>query len=284
MNNAPEASQWISLKQFSRAGVMERDILGAAVLLNSQGLVKKWGGEVTTFARSLLKPWQMKAISKTLDESLNLEQKAISLSSHNGTLAHREVAQSILAGSQRQLQTPASEALGGGDEPVGPWTHPCSGKHAGILKACDHEDWPDDYLQESHPYHGAFMQELRRHLGVDWQAQAVAPDGCGLPNMAMSLEEMARLFCSLSEERERDWIWAAMKTHPELIGGKGRWDSEVCAKSLPVVAKEGADGLLGVSFEAEGEHFGFVLKLAHGYDGALLKEISKELLKDQIAL
>src|ERR1041385_4546839 len=66
----------------------------------------------------------------------------------------------------------------------------------------------------------------------------------------MTVTDLAKLFANLVTERHDDWIWDAMVEHPDLIGGFNRLDSTILkACHGRVIAKEGADGLLGLALE-----------------------------------
>ena len=80
---------------------------------------------------------------------------------------------------------------------------------------------------------------------------------------------LARLFAGLCTTRDDDWIWEAMMRHPDLVGGFDRLDSTILkACEGRVLAKEGADGLLGMSILHEDfpNGLGIVVKIAHGWD------------------
>jgi hypothetical protein len=85
----------------------------------------------------------------------------------------------------------------------------------------------------------------------------------------MTVNELAALYASLVTERQNDWVWEAMTQHPDLIGGFNRLDSTII-KSCEgkVVAKEGADGLLGLAILHPDypDGLGVVIKIAHGWD------------------
>ena len=69
--------------------------------------------------------------------------------------------------------------------------------------------------------------------------------------------------------RREDWIWEAMVRHPDLVGGFNRLDSTIIKVGEGrVVAKEGADGLLGLSIVHPDppEGLGVVIKIAHGWN------------------
>ena len=100
-------------------------------------------------------------------------------------------------------------------------------------------------------------------------AKRGARDGCGLPTQSNTVTELALLFAGLAKTKDEDWIWDAMVEHPDLIGGFNRLDSTILkACHGAVIAKEGADGLLGLAIEHPEypEGLGVVVKIAHGWN------------------
>jgi L-asparaginase II len=73
---------------------------------------------------------------------------------------------------------------------------------------------------------------------------ATAVDGCGVVTFALSLERMAASFARLGELDGADRILAAMRAHPELVGGEGSLDTDLMRRQPGWVAKGGAEGLL----------------------------------------
>jgi len=150
------------------------------------------------------------------------------------------------------------------------WYNTCSGEHAAILKACKLRGWSRaGYTLPQHPFFRAYLDEMRRVLGDDWQPLRVARDGCGLPTISNTVTELALLYARLAGRRDEDWIWEAMMRYPDIIGGFNRLDSTILkACGGQVLAKEGADGLLGLSI-VHPDHpagLGVVIKIAHGWN------------------
>src|SRR4030095_17170417 len=70
-------------------------------------------------------------------------------------------------------------------------------------------------------------------------------------------------------EKDEDGIWKAMVPHPDLSGVFSRLASTILkACGGRVLAKEGADGLLGLSIEHPEypDGLGVVVKIAHGWN------------------
>jgi L-asparaginase II len=222
----------------------------------------------------MMKPITLKIFADDVAELFSWEQKAISVSSHNGDTEHVAAAQSILAPSERGLmQTPLDVPLvqfGRQVRRKRRWYHCCSGEHAAILRGCRLRGWPRaGYTLPHHEVFQAFIDVLRRTLGEDWNPVRVARDGCGLPTASNTVSELALLYARLAVEKDEDWIWEAMVRHPDLIGGFNRLDSTIIkAGEGSVIAKEGADGLLGLSIIHPDypDGLGVVIKIAHGWN------------------
>jgi len=278
--------EWEPLVDYRRAGVSETTIHGAVAWATPSGEVHSFGGNVLCYGRSMMKPFMVKPLAAALAPITTSEQRAIVVSSHNGTAQHVQVAQSLLEENEWGLmQTPLDVPLvqfGRQVRRPRRWYHCCSGEHAGILKACRALGWPrTGYLLPTHPFFAAYLGELKRHLGADWEPKRVARDGCGLPTVSNTVGELARLCAGLARTRDEDWIWTAMTTHPDLVGGFGRLDSTIikCCEGR-VVAKEGADGLLGMSILHPDfpEGLGVVVKIAHGWNAQATWYVARAIL------
>ena len=266
--------EWEPLVDYRRHDVSETTIHGAVAWASGGKLVHSFGGNVLCYGRSMMKPVIMKVFAPTLDPVTTWEQKAIAVSSHNGTTEHVQAAQSLLPEHEWGLmQTPLDVPLvqfGRQVRRPRRWYHTCSGEHAAILRGCRLLGWNRaGYTLPHHPFFQAYVAQLRRFLGADWQPVRVARDGCGLPTVSNTVSELAMLFAGVAATRNDDWIWDAMVQHPDLIGGFNRLDSTILkACGGRVLAKEGADGLLGLAIQHADfpAGLGVVIKIAHGWD------------------
>ena len=266
--------EWQPLVDYRRNGVSETTIHGAVAWASGGRVVHSFGGNVLCYGRSMMKPLTMKVFASELDACLSGQQKAISLASHNGDTEHVAAAQSILSESEWGLmQTPLDVPLvqfGRQVRRARRWFHCCSGEHAAILRGCREKGWNRaGYTLPQHPLFAAYLDVLRRWLGQDWEPLVVSRDGCGLPTVSNTVSELSILFAGLAQSRDEDWIWGAMMDHPDLVGGFDRLDSTIL-KSCGgrVLAKEGADGLLGLSVIHPDypEGLGITIKIAHGWN------------------
>jgi L-asparaginase len=275
-------TQFDILLQRNRGPIAEILVHGSLCWMHGDKIIHTVGDDPLIYGRSLMKPFQVKVFTRELSD-LSPQQQAISVSSHSGTQQHIDLAKSLLPPAHwAKLQTPSSLPLGGGSNEKSRWHHPCSGKHAAIIRGCLQKGWStDDYLSQQHPYHQAYMQQLQLAIGCEQHTLVACPDGCGLPTLGHRVSELARSFSYLANTRDNDWIWSAMTTHPWLIGGDNRMDSEIMlATGGKVLAKEGADGLLALAIcdERYPQGLGIVLKIAHGRDESSMKLIGAKIL------
>ena len=279
-------TSWPKLLEYKRNGISEVVAHGAISWFTGQNEIHEAGGSNILYGRSLTKPFQIKGVAGVLDRELSIEAKALSVASHGSEPMHLSTLRTYLnPQKETQLLTPPSMPLGAGvkaDKPSALY-HPCSGKHAAILRACELNGWPTtDYTSPSHPYHAVYLAELRKVFGPAWQPDAMAKDGCGLPTYSMTVTELAHLYSSLAVTRNDDWIWNAMTERPEIVGGTGRLDTNIMkACGGRVLAKEGADGLLGLTILHPDfkSGLGIAIKIAHGWDPKAMGFIASAILR-----
>jgi L-asparaginase len=275
---------WEPLVDYRRHGVSETTIHGAVAWASGGEIVHSFGGNVLCYGRSMMKPLMLKVFTEELEDA-TWEQKAISLASHNGDAMHVSAAQSLLPESEWGfMQTPLDVPLiqfGRQVRRPRRWFHTCSGEHAALLAGCKKKGWSQaGYLLPHHPFFSAYLKQIQRFLGDDWSPARVARDGCGLPTVSNTVSELALLFSGLVAHREEDWIWEAMHRHPDLVGGFNRLDSTILKSSPRVLAKEGADGLLGLAIEHPDypQGLGIVIKIAHGWNAQATWYIARAIL------
>ena len=159
------------------------------------------------------------------------------------------------------------------DTPLPVWSN-CSGKHAMMLATAKHRGLPlETYLEPEHPV----QVEIRRHVallaGVDVGEVGIGVDGCSAPAFAVPLGAMALslsrfgapddLPADVAEAARR--IAAAMHAHPFMVGGPGRFDTDLMESSATcLLAKAGAEGVHGTI--APDARLGLVVKAEDGRD------------------
>ena len=144
--------------------------------------------------------------------------------------------------------------------------HNCSGKHAAFLATCKKMNWPlDNYLQGTHPLQIEINRRISELLKLPADDLIAARDDCGSPTLSLSLSKIAFLYAHLSgsNHSELEQISRAMMRQPELIGGEGRFDTEVIKRAHgQLICKGGSEGIQCLS--KVGESMGIAIKVEDG--------------------
>lgn len=276
---------WVPLVDFRRNGVSENTIHGAISWYSGDQCIHSFGGNVLCYGRSMMKPFYVKVFAEELKD-LNDKQKAISVSSHNGSVQHVEAAQSLLSESEWPLmQTPLDLPLvqfGRQVRRPRRWFNNSSGHHAALLKGARLKGWNRaGYTLPSHPLFKEYLKIVKRYLGESYEPKRIARDGDGLPTIAMTVNELAKCYAGLVQNKNEDWIWDAFIKDPDMVGGFNRLDTTVMKSCHgKVIAKEGADGLLGLAIDHPDfkEGLGVVIKIAHGWNPQATWYVARSIL------
>jgi L-asparaginase II len=216
---------------------------------------------LVTFFRSSAKPiqaLQLVRVRPDLDDRL----VAIACASHRAEPEQIQAVRDLLAAG------PATEddlelGLQEGRPPERIY-HNCSGKHAGMLAVCRARGWPTEgYRLPDHPLQQAILGEVTAVAGA---TPATGTDHCSVVTFALPLERMASMFSRLIELDGGARVAAAMRAHPQLIGGEGSLDTNLMRSGPGWLAKGGAEGLLcGIAPDGAA----FALKAEDGNSRAL---------------
>jgi len=219
-----------------------------------------------TFIRSALKPFQaIPFISSGAAEVIGCEGKglAICCGSHTGTTAHAREAFRLLWDSDVNvdfLQCPKP------NPEKSPLEHNCSGKHAAFLATCKKMGWGlENYLQGEHPLQIEILRRVGELLGIPPAELVAARDDCGAPTLLLQIDQMALLYAQLggANHAELEKIIRAMLSHPELVAGTGRFDTELMLRAhKQLVSKGGSEGIQCISRVGEG--MGIAIKVEDG--------------------
>lgn len=312
---------WQPLYTIYRSGEAEVTVHGLVSVVDRTGSETALAGDTSAFlwTRSLLKPWQLLGhleSVKTSYPALNTSHLALMLSSQDGEPHHIELLNEIMdigGVTKSALRCPEAFPMSDlskchavvADQGASPMFNGCSGKHLGfILAAKAAGRGIDDYLNPD----GIQFQPIKEMLG--WMLNKDAgqfkstTDGCLLPNYGCSARELAWMYAQLVSEpaklshakpsdRIQEMIrnWSEPKKlmlqHPELVGGSRRLDTRIMSGDVfktesAVVAKEGAEGLLGVGIEPTGkfpEGLGLLVKIASGYNSQHLETVIREVVR-----
>ena len=271
----------VPLVRVIRSGVEESVHLGHAVVCDADGRVIASAGdpERTVFARSSMKPLQAAVSLSRSDELPSSDLVAVMCASHNGEPEHVRAVRRLLRGAglaPSDLRCPADLPSRPQDAAHAPGPrrifHNCSGKHAGMLRACTASGWPlETYRSASHPLQRAVLRAVVRVSGVE--RPAVGVDGCGVPVHGLPLRAMATVFARLTRPhrlgriaRHASAAVEAMTEHPFLVAGTGRTDTALMQAVPGVVTKVGAEGLFCAGIGGSG--LGVAVKIADGGDRA----------------
>jgi len=251
-----------------REGIIESQHQAQAVVCDDRGRVLSTAGnpESAFFVRSALKPFQALAVTTTgVSERYKLNDRdlAIICASHRGTTEQVRQVFNILWRCDVDptvLQCPTP--LGG----CSPLQNNCSGKHAGMLAVCQHQNWPlETYLRRSHPVQQLILSKIAELSKMPAAEFISARDDCGAPTYFMQLDQMAALYARLSSGTSlaMERIVRAMTHHPALVAGQGHFDTELMQLSQgELVSKTGAEGVQCIGRISEG--MGLAIKVTDG--------------------
>jgi L-asparaginase II len=239
--------------------------------------------EAYVYLRSSAKPLQALPLilSGAADDfGLTDEELAVACASHNAEEPHLATVRSILekAGlSEDDLQSGAHPPMYGpaaaklvreGEEPR-PIHGNCSGKHAGMLAVCVHEGYETlGYRDPGHPLQRRILRLIAEVCGVEEDEVLIAGDNCGVPTFALPLRSFATGLARIATGDELPDPLAgaalrlrdAMRSHPFMVAGTGRFDTELM-EHTHLLVKGGAEAVLAVG---DPEGWGMALKVSDG--------------------
>lgn len=198
---------------------------------------------------------------------------ALACSSHNGEDAHASLAASMLARAGRSVDTLECGAHWSFDQATlihqartlgnpNALHNNCSGKHAGFICACCHQDIdPKGYVGYDHPLQRQIRDTMESLTGAVLGADNCGTDGCSIPTYAVPLRGLAHGFAKmatgvgLSAERAKasKRLFAACMAEPFYVAGTGR----ACTKIMEIApgrifAKTGAEGVFCAAVPEQG--------------------------------
>jgi len=239
-----------------------------AVVCDERGRLLMRAGDVqhTSFIRSSLKPFQAQTFvsSGAVDAFGGGERAmAIACASHDGGVDKAREAFQVLWSADVDISFLRCPCPNGKDSPL---QHNCSGKHAAFLASCRRMGWPlEGYLDKDHPLQKELFQRVAELLGLPVDELISACDDCGAPTLKLPLSQMALLYAHLGAGNlpNLERLVRAMQTHPDLVAGEGRFDTELMRRSLNVlVSKGGSEGIQCIARVGEG--LGLAIKVEDG--------------------
>jgi len=251
-----------------REGIIESLHQVHALVCDNRGRILSFAGhcETASFIRSALKPFQaLPTVKSGAFEQFQLTDKdlAIMCSSHQGTVQQARQVFNILWRADIEptaLQCPIPSGK------RSPLEHNCSGKHAGMLAACQQYGWPlSQYLRHRSPIQELILKGVGELLQMPGAEFIGVQDDCGAPTYFMQLSQMATLYAHLSsgDDLYLERISRAMTHYPEMVAGEGSFDTELMkATNGEIVSKSGAEGVQCIGRIGEG--MGLAIKALDG--------------------
>ena len=290
--------------EFGRGGIAESIHYGAIAVVDAFGNLIAWYGdpEAVTYLRSTAKPFQvLPLLENGGKEYYNLEDRDIAImsASHSGTDLHVEAVRNLqrktgvsekdlLCGTHNPFHRASAQALRDRHEKPTPNQHNCSGKHTGMLAAENmgnkyiySSHTQNTYIELNHPVQKSILDTFAYMCGLEPENVSVGVDGCSAPNYAVPLSRAALAYARLCDPDEGEvqplarseacrQVTSAMMSHPDLIGGPGRFDTLLMEVTTgKIVAKRGAEGYQGVgvfpgAISPDSSSLGIALKIADG--------------------
>ena len=271
-------------------------ICAAAVVDHDGHLIAQLGSaEFETFSRSSLKPFQaLPTVLRGFPDRFGLTDRhlAVICASHSGEDRHVNTVREILdvlgatdddlqCGVHVPLHLRTSDDTIPARDTFSPIHNNCSGKHAGMLALAKILDVPfTGYLDPQSPVQQLIRSRVAGILGLDAEAMPFGVDGCSVPNYLVPLRALAygyaRLAATAGDKPARDEecfdgchrIVAAMRKHPEMISGEGRFDLNLArATNGRVFSKAGGEAVECVGIPEKG--WGVAVKILDGASRAV---------------
>jgi L-asparaginase II len=283
----------VKLVEVTRGDIVESIHRGDIAVVNSNGnLIYKLGDiNHLCYMRSASKPIQViAALEAGIVEKygLSLAEIALAMSSHSGERIHIATLKSImqktgisedalLCGTHEPLGIEAARKLISDGIIPNSLHCNCSGKHLGQLAAVKAKGLPlNDYNKLGGGIQPEILDIISAFSGVEASAIKLGIDGCGIPVYGIPLMNIALSYANLCSnsfkngkyDRSREYVLKAMTTHPEMIGGKGRFDTELISHfGDRLIGKFGDEGVYCIGLIGKGT--GIALKIEDGHTRAV---------------
>lgn len=268
----------------TRGDVVESQHRVHAAVVDARDCLIAGAGDARRFThwRSCAKPFQIMPLLETGgfdDLHWGDDELALACASHGGEPEHVAIAERMLSaigleegdlacGPHEPLSARGAKFLREAGERPTRLHNNCSGKHAAMLAAAYTAGWPMyGYERPSHDVQQRCLRSVAQWTGLAVDDIAIAVDGCGVAEFAMSLEHMARAYSRLARAARTagvpSRVLGAMRTRPFLVGGTDRFDSILIEETDGrVVAKIGAEGVHSAAVLDQG--IGVAIKVEDG--------------------
>jgi L-asparaginase II len=241
---------------------------GAGAVVDADGATVMMFGDIErpVYPRSAVKAFQaLPLIESGAADRLGLGAREIALAcaSHAGAHEHVAVARGMLAKAGRDEsalecgahwplgEAAARELARSGATPTALHNN-CSGKHAGfVCVACAQGLDPSGYVAPDHPVQREVTAAIADVTRTRLREETRGVDGCSIPTYAIPLRALALGFARFATGQGLAQVRAnaaarireAVGVHPAIVGGAGRFDTEIMtALGSRVFTKTGAEG------------------------------------------
>jgi len=268
----------IVLAEVTRGSIVESMHLGDVAVVDKTGKLLYYAGDPgkVTYMRSAAKPLQAIAyVERGGPERFGLggQEIAVTCASHSGQDVHVEAVYSILkkigldesylqCGTHSPFHRPTARRMAAEGRKSTAVHCNCSGKHSGMLTlsvmlgADAHK-----YLDAAGPVQRTILETASEMMGVAPDSVILGIDGCGVPVYGVPLTAMALGFARLSDPsglslrraRAVETISRAMRSHPQIVAGTGRFTTDLLAQAGDrILAKSGAEAVYCIALAGKG--------------------------------
>jgi L-asparaginase II len=284
-----------ALVEVTRGSTVESIHYGAFIVVDSDGkvLASRGAPDLLTYPRSSMKPFQLMPFLESggIERfGFTTEEIAIMCASHSGTDLHVSVLErmhkkigiredDLMCGVHWPSDAKTRQAMRSAGKTPTPFRHNCSGKHTGMLAYAQMEGFDKkSYLDPAHPVQVRIRETLAEMLGMSPEDLPLGIDGCSAPVYGIPLQNMAKAVALLAdpkhlgESRKKvcNTITSAMMSHPLMVAGPGKFDTDLMATAAgKVFSKGGAEGyqIIGVKpdvLRSGSSGLGIAIKIADG--------------------
>jgi L-asparaginase II len=259
------------LAEVRRGLIVESRHRGAIIAVEPDGRViaELGDGSLITSTRSTIKPIQaIPFITSGAADRYDVAERelAAACASHEGEPIHTETVTRMLeragldesalgCGAHAPYNQETARRLERDGLPFTQIHNNCSGKHAAMLMTAAHQGLAiQDYTSPDHPIQQEIISVMARLGDLDRELPT-AIDGCSAPTFGVPLRSIAKAFARLvspssvsSDIRQASSrLGRAMINHPEMVGGTGRFDTDLLRASRgKLVCKVGAEAVYGI--------------------------------------
>lgn len=278
----------VPLVEVTRGSITECIHRGNVVVVNNKGKILYKAGDAfyNTYFRSAAKPVQALNVLKSGASDrfgFTDKQLAVMCSSHYAEPIHIETINEILAkiglehtnikgGVVTSLNAEYALKLAYDKVKLNSLFSDCSGKHAGMLAVCKHQNYSlKNYLSANHPCQQDILSIISEICQIEVENINIGIDGCSAPVHAMPIYNMALCFARLANPDEIcqpmssycNRIFNAMTNYPEMISGTGGFCTELIKHaSKKLIGKVGAEGVYCVG--VKDMNIGIAVKIESG--------------------